>query len=154
MTDNNKLIQALRNIKAGDIMTKNVITTTEDTKLSDLAEFLIQTRISGLPVADENGKINGIITATDLFALMDMIKSGILVEDGKDGVFNPTVKLGMCKELLKINKEATLDEIIDIMNTRNVHTIPVFENDEMVGVIGRRDVFKNFYATVSNLTDE
>jgi len=144
------LTKQLQAIKAKDLMTKDVIATTEDTTLADLAEMMIKTRISGLPV-EKNGKAIGIITSTDLFALMDMIKSGEVIEDGMSAVSNPTVKFAMSTEIVKISKNTSLDEIIAIMKYRNIHTLPVFENEKMVGVIGRRDVLKKFYAVVKDL---
>ena len=145
------LTRRLKSIKAKDIMTKDVITTTENTTLADIAELMIEARISGLPVIGKKGKIIGLITATDLFIVMDMIKSGDIVENGKIAVSNPTVKFAMSTEVIKIKKNTTLDEIIAVMKYKNIHTLPVFEGKKMIGVIGRRDVFKNFYAAVKKL---
>ena len=64
---------------------------------------------------------------------------------------NPTVKYAMSTEINKIKKNATLDEIIATMKYKNVHTLPVFDGGKMIGIIGRRDVFKNFYAIVKEL---
>ncbi len=141
----------LKSIKAKDIMTKDVITTTEDATLADLATLMIKARISGLPVIGAKGKVVGIVTANDLFVVMDMIKSGDVVEDGKMAVSNPTVKFAMSTEVTRIKKDTTLDEIIVIMKYKNVHTLPVFDGNRMLGVIGRRDVFKNFYSVVKDL---
>ena len=144
----NDLTKRLRSIKAKDIMTKDVITTTEDMTLADIAQLMTKTRISGLPVIGKRGKIVGIITAVDLFIVMDMIKSGDVMENGVMAVSNPTVKFAMSTEVIKIKKNTTLDEIIAIMKYKNVYTLPVVEANKMVGVIGRRDVFRNFYAAV------
>ena len=147
----NELTKKLKSIKAKDIMTHYVITTTEDTHLADIAELMIKARISGLPVIGKKGKIVGMITATDLFIMMDMIKSGDVTENGLVTTSNPTVKYAMSTEINKIKKNTTLDEIIAIMKYKNVHTLPVFDSGKMVGVIGRRDIFKNFYAIVKEL---
>ncbi|UCD16032.1 MAG: CBS domain-containing protein [Candidatus Omnitrophota bacterium] len=146
----NELTRRLKSIKAKDIMTKDVITTTEDTLLSDIAQIMIKSRISGLPVVRKK-KVVGIITASDLFIVMDMIKSGDVVENHKTGAANPTVKFAMSTEVNKIKKSTSLDEIIILMKYRNAHTLPVVEESKLVGVIGRRDVFKNFYAVMKDL---
>ncbi len=148
----NLLTKKLKAIKAEDIMTKNIITTTEDTTLVDIAQMMIRDRISGVPVVGKTGKIMGVITATDLFVVMDMIKSGDIVEGEKKAVFNPTVRFAMSTEVVKIKPTTTLEEIITIMKYKNVHTLPVFKGDDAVGVIGRRDVFKNFYSAVASLS--
>lgn len=147
----NDLARSLKSIKAKDIMTKDVITTTERATLADIAEIMTKARISGLPVIGEKGKIVGIITDTDLFLVMDMIKAGDVVENGKRAVSNPTVKFAMSTEVIKITKNTTLEEILAVMKYKNIHTLPVFERNNMVGIIGRRDVFKSFYAVAKDL---
>jgi CBS-domain-containing membrane protein len=147
----NELTKRLKSIKAKDIMTQYVITTTENTHLADIAELMIKARVSGLPVMGKKGKIAGMITATDLFIMVDMIKSGDVTENGLMTTSNPTVKYAMSTEINKIKKNATLDEIIATMKYKNVHTLPVFDGGKMIGIIGRRDVFKNFYAIVKEL---
>ncbi len=146
-----ELIKKLKSIKAKDIMTHYVITASEDMHLADIAELMVKARISGLPVIGKKGKIVGMITATDLFIMMDMIKSGDVTENGLITASNPTVKYAMSTELHKLKKTTTLDEIIAIMKYKNIHTLPVCESGKLIGVIGRRDVFKNFYAIVKEL---
>jgi len=142
------LVKKLRLIKAKDIMTKQVITTTENTSLADVAELMTKMRISGMPVVGKKGKVVGLITMKDLFIVMDMIKFGDAVEEGLKAIANPTVKFAMSTEIIKAKENMTLDEVINLVRSRNVHTLPVFKGDKMVGIIGRRDIFKNFYAVV------
>ena len=145
------LAERLKSIKAKDIMAKDVLTTKETATLAEVAGVMTKARISGLPVIGKSGKIVGIVTATDLFIVMDMIKFGDVVENGMMSVSNPTVKMVMSTDVIKIRKDTTLEEIITIMRYRNVYTLPVFQANKMVGIIGRRDVFKNFYAVVKDL---
>ena len=146
-----KLTRRLRLIKAEEVMTKGVITITEDMPLAEVAEVMIGARISGLPVIGKRGKIAGVITATDLFIVMDMIEFGDIVGESGKAVFNPKVKFAMSTEVVKIKKTTTLEEIINIIKYKNVHTLPVFMGQKMVGVIGRRDVFKHFYQAIKDL---
>ncbi len=145
------LSKKLNSITAGDIMTTRVVSTTEDSYLSDVAETMIKERISGLPVMNKKGKVVGIITETDFFLVMDMITSGDIVENGKLEKSHPTVKFAMTTEVVKIKKSTNLNKIISLMKYRNTHTFPVFEDNIMVGIVGRRDVFRSFYAAVKSL---
>jgi len=144
-----ELTKKLKAVKAKDFMTPAVSTVTESMTLADLAERMIRARISGFPVVEENGEMKGIITATDLFNMMDMIRICDSAEGGTPAVRNPLVKHAMSTHVFSIGPEATLDEIITIIKEKNIHTLPVFEQGKLVGVIGRRDVFKNFYALVN-----
>ncbi|HLF28133.1 MAG TPA: CBS and ACT domain-containing protein [Anaerolineae bacterium] len=56
----------LGKIKVEDVMTKKVITVTEDTPLEDAARIMVDNKIGGLPVV-HTGAVVGIITETDLF---------------------------------------------------------------------------------------
>jgi acetoin utilization protein AcuB len=56
-------------IKVKDVMTKHVLTTTEDTPIEEAARTMIDNKIGGLPVL-RDGKVVGIITETDLFKIM------------------------------------------------------------------------------------
>ena len=58
----------LSKIKMRDIMTKDVITITEDTPLEEAARIMADSRIGGLPVMRDD-KLVGIITETDMFKL-------------------------------------------------------------------------------------
>src|SRR3990170_4122917 len=56
----------LGKIKIEDVMTKKVITVTEDTPLEDAARIMAYNKIGGLPVVKDVSVV-GIITETDLF---------------------------------------------------------------------------------------
>jgi acetoin utilization protein AcuB len=53
-------------IKMKDVMTKDVITVTEDTPLEEAARVMADNKIGGVPVM-RDGKLVGMITETDLF---------------------------------------------------------------------------------------
>ena len=56
----------LSRVTVGKIMTRQVITVTEDTPLEDAARIMADRKIGGLPVVC-NGEVVGIVTETDLF---------------------------------------------------------------------------------------
>jgi CBS domain-containing protein len=141
----------LNAVKAADIMSKSVIPSNEEMHLSTLADIMLEKRISGMPVVDKNGKVSGIITTSDLFILMYMLKSGGAVEHGQTGVCDPTVGFAMSKEVFFAKPFTTLDEIMKLMQGHNIHTLPVMESDKLVGIIGRHDVLKHFYLILKEL---
>ncbi len=78
----------LSKITVSEVMTRNVITVTEDTPIEEAARIMADNKIGGLPVM-RDGQVVGIITETDLFKifleLMGARKKGlrvtVLVED-------------------------------------------------------------------------
>jgi acetoin utilization protein AcuB len=56
----------LAKIKMADVMTKDVISVTENTPLEEAARVMADNKIGGLPVI-RDGKVVGVVTETDLF---------------------------------------------------------------------------------------
>lgn len=128
-----------------------MITINPDAVISGLAHLLMRFKISGVPVITKDEGIVGIVTATDLFEIMKkIIGEG---EKGLESVNNKIfVKDIMTGDIFSVSEDATLFEIIKLMCNKNIHTLPVVSNKEIVGVIGRRDVLNAFYA-LGELTD-
>ena len=57
----------LSKVKVSDVMTKKVITVTEDTPIEEAARIMVDNKIGGLPVVNESYAVVGIITETDIF---------------------------------------------------------------------------------------
>lgn len=73
----------LSKVKVNDVMTKKVITVSEDTPIEDAARIMVDNKIGGLPVINEVGAVAGIITETDIFKtfleLLGARKSGVRI---------------------------------------------------------------------------
>jgi acetoin utilization protein AcuB len=54
-------------IEVDSIMRRSVVTTTPDTPLAEAAMLMVQHKIGGLPVVDEEQRLIGIITESDIF---------------------------------------------------------------------------------------
>ncbi len=53
-------------MKAADVMVSNVITVGPSANVADVVRILLKSRISALPVVDEQGKLIGIVSEGDL----------------------------------------------------------------------------------------
>lgn len=60
------VIQKRRSRKVKEVMTKEVVVTFPETNLTDVARVMFRRGISKLPVIDENRKLVGIVTTTDV----------------------------------------------------------------------------------------
>lgn len=70
------IAQALRNVKVYEVMTEDPIAVTPETGLREAALLMIENKIGGLPVIDENKRVIGIITESDLFeALVQQLET-------------------------------------------------------------------------------
>ena len=146
-----KLEKQLKVIKARDIMTTSVVTIKAEMPLYDVANLMLEKKISGVPVTTTNGDIEGVATITDLFLAMGIIKYSAPIENEKVPSKEPIVRSIMTKEVITITEDETLGSIIDIMIHRGVHTLPVVRDGKMIGVIGRRDVVRQFYLSLEDI---
>ena len=65
-----ELLYLLSKIKVKEIMTKDPITVPPDYTAEETAQVLLDGKISGAPVVDDNGRVVGAITQTDLFRVL------------------------------------------------------------------------------------
>jgi CBS domain-containing protein len=52
------------------VMTPNPLTVNADTTVKEAANLMMKHKLSGLPVVDDNGKLVGIITESDIFRMV------------------------------------------------------------------------------------
>ena len=52
------------------VMTKKVVSVTPDTPMVEAAGKMLDNKVSGLPVLDENGKLVGMLTESDIFRMV------------------------------------------------------------------------------------
>lgn len=63
-------VEKLFGVKAKDIMTADCITVKKDMELGDLIDFYKKTKLTTVPVVDENGCLIGIVTLADVIELI------------------------------------------------------------------------------------
>lgn len=52
------------------VMTENVYTVTPDAPVLDVAELMLEHKVSGIPVVDEDNKLVGVLTESDIFRML------------------------------------------------------------------------------------
>lgn len=60
----------LSKLKIEQIMTRNPLTISPEATIGKAARLMLDNKVSGLPVVDEQGKVVGIITESDIFRLV------------------------------------------------------------------------------------
>ena len=144
-------------IKVKDIMSKDIISVTPDTEIAHVARLLLEKRINGVPVVDEDGSLVGIICQSDLIAQQKNIPipSLFTLLDG----FMPLTSLKrLDKEVEKIaaarvtqamtlnpetvEPETAIEDVAALMVDKGFHTLPVVEEGKLVGIVGKEDILK------------
>ncbi len=144
-------------MKIRDIMTKDVVTVTPDTEITQAAKLLLENHFNGLPVVDDKGRLVGILCQDDLivqqkkFPLPSLFTffDGLIpltsyrsLEKEMGKIVAATVAQAMTPDPITIDPDSTLEDIATLMVNNNVHTLPVLEHDRLVGVIGKEDVLR------------
>jgi len=65
-----ELLFLISEIKISDIMTKDPITIPFDYTIDEAAQILLEHKLSGAPVVDDEGQVAGVITQTDIFRVL------------------------------------------------------------------------------------
>jgi CBS domain-containing protein/anti-sigma regulatory factor (Ser/Thr protein kinase) len=113
----------------GDVMTKQVISVTPSTPMSDLREMLRFKRISGTPVL-EDGRLVGIISIEDFISWLS------------DGGSDCRVADRMTKEVRTIYDDEPLVQAVNRLERSGFGRLPVLarETGSVVGVITKGDI--------------
>ncbi len=146
-------------LKASDIMIKDVITIKKDASIGELSELLIQNKISGVPVIDEEYRIIGIVTEADIivkdtelhfpryFKLLDGI---IYLESLNKFKSNLQKHLAtkvediMTVKVKTVHPDTMVNEIADLMLSMKINRLPVVDDDNrVIGIVTRADIVKS-----------
>ncbi len=57
-----------------DYMTRDIVTTTADTDVHEAADLMLNNNISHLPVVQDDGRLTGIVTTTDVAAYVSRVE--------------------------------------------------------------------------------
>lgn len=150
-------------ITAKDIMTKEVMEVRADWSLQRLAEFFVERSISGAPVTNENGKLIGVVSSTDIISndtlpendpkshgpheyyLRDLERRYAQVEISSFTIGEePLTTVGdiMTAAIFKVSEDTPVQKVADIMIRNRIHRIFVTQDETIVGIISSADMLR------------
>ena len=144
-------------LTAKDIMSTNLITFSPDTEVTKAAEILLENRINGAPVVDDNNQILGILCQSDLIAQQKklpiptlftflegifQLSSSKQIEKQVRKIAALTVSEAMTPNPVTLQPDTGLEAIAALMIDSNFHTLPVVESGKLVGIVGKEDVLR------------
>lgn len=144
--------------RAGHIMTKNVISVSPNDEIEKAARLLLEHKISGMPVVDEESRVVGIISEGDLVIREQEVKApafseilgGVIFLESQKRFFEElkktialTVDELMSRKVYTVNEEAPLEQIATLMSKKAVNRVPVVDgNNKLVGIVTRQDIIR------------
>lgn len=146
-------------MKAKDIMTREVITVKEEDTIEEVVKLILEHRISGVPVINDENEVIGIITESDLIyrekdisipAFVPLLEGFIFLESIKkfeDKLRKKAaykVKNAMTTSVITVNHNEDVHRIANIMLSKKINRVPVTDDEgKLVGIITRSNILKS-----------
>lgn len=120
--------------KVGDVMTLKPLTVTPDSTVPKAARVMLENKITALPVVSK-GSLVGILTNSDVLRFLIT---------GYPELAKPVlVQNCMTDEVVTVTRYTSLLEAHSLMGTKRIRSLPVVENDHLVGLVTRTDLMSS-----------
>jgi CBS domain-containing protein len=143
---------------ARDIMTPDPLTVTRELPVTDAAHIMSEKRVGALPVLDEDGKLVGLVTESDLimqdakvhFPTYLHLLGGFIFYPGSTERFETDLKKAvgatvedvMTAEPVTVSPDATVEDVATLLVEREVSRLPVMDGERLVGIISKSDIVR------------
>ncbi len=119
----------LSEAKVVHVMRRHFIPVDSKAHLNEMIRYFEKAHCTALPVVNEDGIYRGILLLHDIETLMiDDVTSRLIVADDA------------LKEVPGLSKDDNLKGVLDKFRELGVDSLPVVENDRVIGVVMRKDV--------------
>jgi len=112
-----ELLFLISEIKIGDIMTKDPITIPLDCTIDEAAQILLEHKLSGAPVVDDEGQVAGVITQTDIFRVLVL--------------FTGVKKAGIQFAFQLEDRPGSIKEVSDIMRSYGCLVVSILSGQDV-----------------------
>jgi CBS domain-containing protein len=113
-------------------MQRPVVAATTGASLRDLATQLVTNGFSGMPIADPDGRVLGVVTESDIIRTLI---AGKRLE-------NLTAAEVMTGPPITVEVEAPIEEVMKQLEENRIVRVPVTDHEKLVGIISRGDIIR------------
>lgn len=141
---------------AEQIMTRNVISIRKGATVEQAIKLMSRHHLSGLPVVDVDGRLEGVISERDLLLRgqgqveADYTPLAFASVAGEDRISefyrkaNSTlVEEAMSSTIVAFQPESLVSDIARVMVEKNVNRVPIVSAGRLVGIISRQDIIRS-----------
>jgi len=141
-------------MKARDVMVSPVITVKPSSSVRDVAKIFLDRRISAVPVVDEQGKLVGIVSESDLMhraeAGTERKRSWWLQGfTGDETLAAEYVKAHarkvadiMTRQVIFAAPDMPLYEIANMLESNSIKLVPIVKDGQVVGIVSRANLIQ------------
>jgi len=146
-------------VRAGDIMSKSLVTITGDETLKEAVDLLTTHRFGGLPVVDEEGRLMGAISITDIVQFAKSIDEKPLInlsrwfspksedvdmfytQKSREAMKSARIKEVMNENVITAMEDTPLNELARMMKRHRTNRIHIINQDKIItGIVTRSDI--------------
>ena len=133
-------------------MTSPVVSVAPDATVLQAVQIMLQRRISGLPVIDKDGRLVGMVTEGDLLRRVEtgtqrrrprwlefLLGPGRLADE-YTRTHGRKVNDVMTPDPLSVAEDAALEEIVKLMEKRQIKRVPVLRSEQVIGIVTRANL--------------
>lgn len=135
-------------MKAKDIMTRQVVTLNPGNSVSHAARILLDHRISGAPVMDDENHLVGMLTEGDLLRRTELGHSprpDVSTPEGTEAFIHSRgwcVDNAMTRRVTTIEEYLPIEEIARLLDRNHIKRVPVMRGESLVGIVSRSDLLR------------
>ena len=129
------------NVLISEILTRDVISVSENKTINNAIKLLAENNIGALPVLNNSMELCGIISERDI--IREMSKN--IVVNFKKSFINSI----MTSKVITIDKSKKSEEIMDIMSKNKIRHIPIVEKKVLIGIVSIGDVVKRLLEKIN-----
>lgn len=133
---------SIRGAKVGDLMSKRVMTAKPEVTILETEKMMIKHGFRRLPLVSDR-KLVGIVTVMDI---LRFFASGEVFKHLQSGMIDQVLQTPVLdiatRNVFTIQPEADVGEAARIMREKNIGSVPVVENERLLGIITERDFFR------------
>ncbi|MEM0448203.1 MAG: CBS domain-containing protein [Methanomassiliicoccales archaeon] len=131
------MVRKIAQTKVKEVMTREVVTVTEDMTIEQLREAFDKHDFNAFPVV-RGDMVVGIVTKLDL---MKAFSTGRTVSRSRVyDLWAERVGDVMRKAIISVGPEDPVQLAVDYMVEFRLHSLPVLEGRKLVGIVSRKDV--------------
>jgi len=125
-----------------DLMSTPAITVLGETPVGEALHLLDEHKITALPVVDRRGHLVGVVSEADLMQdALQLDDRALSVPIRMSASARPRrVAEVMARLVVSVHSDDVLDDAIDLLRATMVKSLPVLQDDRVIGVISRSDV--------------
>ena len=149
-------------MRVANVMTHDVVSVRPETPLKEVAQLLVEQRISGVPVCDDAGRVLGVVSEADVLVKEEGVAVdprgmlGWLLADGDQGAkaLARTAGEAMTSPALTISAGRPVSEAARTMVEKKVNRLPVVDGERLVGIVTRADLVRAFTRSDAAIAEE